>query len=85
MRAVLWTPGEPLGNLSAEKASEIRGEFTGPMVAVLDENDGVMIVQPMDPNTGANWASEEDAMAFAQRYMTPPPAEDPEIEETPLP
>lgn len=79
MRAVLWTPGEPLGELSAERAAEIQGEFTGPMVAVLDNNDGVMIIQPMDPNTGENWESEEAAMAFAERYMTPPPPE----EETP--
>lgn len=71
MRAEIWTPGQPFGELSAERAAEIRGEFTGPMVAVFDDNDGVMIIQPMDPNTGENWESEEDAMAFATRYMTP--------------
>lgn len=80
MRAVIWTPGEPLGELSAERAEEIRGEFTGPMVAVLDENDGVMIIQPMDPETGENWESEEAAMAFATRYMTPPPPPEPDAE-----
>lgn len=79
MRAVLWTPGEPLGELSAERAAEIQGEFTGPMVAVLDDNDGVMIIQPMNPNTGQNWESEEAAMAFAERYMAPPPAEEPVV------
>ena len=81
MRAVIWTPGEQLGELSAERAAEIRGVFTGPMVAVLDENDGVMIIQPMDPNTGENWQSEEDALAFAERYMTPAPVDDSEIRE----
>lgn len=74
MRAELWTPGEPLGVLSPERVAEIQGEYTGPLVAVLDENDGIMIIQPMDPDTGENWESPEAAMAFAQRYMTPAPA-----------
>lgn len=77
MRAVLWTPGEPLGELSAERVREIQGIHSGPLVAVLDDNDGVMIIQPMDPNTGEDWESEEAAMAFAERYMTPPPPRDP--------
>lgn len=76
MRAVLWTPGESLGVLSPERVAEIQGEYTGPLVAVLDEDDGVMIIQPMDPNTGENWESVEAAMAFAERYMTPPPADE---------
>lgn len=79
MRAVIWTPGQSLGDLSAERAAEIQGEFTGPMVAVLDDNDGVMIIQPMDPETGENWSTEAEALAFAERYMTPPSAESEEV------
>lgn len=80
MRAVICVSGQSIGEVSAERLEEIRGEFTGPMVAVLDDNDGIMIIQPMDPNTGENWESEEAAMAFAERYMTPPP--EPVEEET---
>lgn len=82
MKAVIWTPGQPLGVLSAERVREIQGEFTGPLVAVLDDNDEVMIIQPMDPQTGENWKSEEDAKEFARRYMTPAPAapEEPTVE-----
>jgi hypothetical protein len=78
MKAVLWTPGEPLGKLTAERVKEIQGTYTGPLVAVVDEDGGVMIIQPMDPNTGENWKSEADAMAFAERYMTPASTENPE-------
>lgn len=76
MRAVIWVPGENLGVLSPERALEIRGVFTGPMVAVLDDNDEPMIIQPMDPNTGENWPSVEEALAFAERYMAPPKPEE---------
>lgn len=72
-RVVLWTPGEPLGEWSAERAAEVRGIYTGPMVAVLDDNDGIAICQPMDPNTGENWESEEAALAFGERYLAPAP------------
>jgi hypothetical protein len=80
MKAELWTPEQPLGNLTAERVKEIQGIYTGPLIAVLDDNGDPMIIQPMDPNTGENWASEEDAWAFAERYMTPAPIN---IEETP--
>jgi hypothetical protein len=78
MRAVIWVPGEPLGQFDAERAAEIRGEYTGPTVAVLDENDGVAVVQPMDPDTGENWPSEEAALAWAARYMRPPEPDQPD-------
>jgi hypothetical protein len=71
MRAELWTVGQPLGELTPERVAEIQGEYTGPLVAVLDDNGGVKIIQPMDPNTGKNWESEEAALSFAHRYMTP--------------
>ena len=74
MKAVIWTPGQPLGEWSAERVDEIRGDITGPIVAVLDDNDGVMVFQPIDPQTGAAWESEADALAFANRYMSPAPA-----------
>jgi hypothetical protein len=76
LHAELWTPGQPLGNLSAERVKEIQGIYTGPLVAVLDENGGVQIIQPMDPDTGEDWESEEAALAFAERYMAPPPPEE---------
>lgn len=68
MYAVLWEPGTPIADLSAEKVAAIRGQHTGPLVAVVIDG-GVAIIQPMDPNTGENWESEEAAMAFANRYM----------------
>jgi hypothetical protein len=77
LKAVIWTPGTDLGELSAERVAEIRSTSTGPLVAVLDDNDGVMIIQPINPDTGADWESEEAALAFAERYMTPPPADIP--------
>lgn len=72
LQAIIWTPGEPLGNLSAERVAEIRGQFTGPLVAVVDEKGGVNIIQPMDPNTGQDWESEEKALAFGENYINPP-------------
>jgi hypothetical protein len=83
MKAVLWTPGQPLGNLTAKRVKEIQGTHNGPLVAVIDDNDGVMIIQPMDPNTGQDWESEEDALAFAERYMAPAPEIDEEDQATP--
>lgn len=77
MYAVIWEPGTPIADLSAERVTEIRGRYTGPLVAiVIDEQ--VAVIQPMDPDTGENWESEELAMAFAQRYMAPAPATEPE-------
>lgn len=76
-RAVLWTPGEALGELSAERVAEIRGTHTGPLVAVIDENGGIAIIQPMDPNTGNDWPSEEAALAFGERYINPPEPDEP--------
>lgn len=73
MRAEIWIPGQPLGTLPADKVAEIQGTYTGPLVAVLDDEDGIMIIQPMNPDTGNNWGSEDEALAFAERYMTPPP------------
>ena len=72
LRAEIWIPGQPLGNLTAERVNEIQGIYTGPVVAVLDENGGVNIIQPMNPNTGEDWSSEEEALAFAENYMRPP-------------
>jgi len=62
--------------------STFNPEFSGDVrtVAVLDDNDEVMIIQPMNPDTGENWESEELAMEFAERYMTPPPPEEPQSE-----
>lgn len=68
MYAVIWEPGTPIADLSPERVAEIRGVFTGPLVAVVIDG-GVAIIQPMDPNTGDNWESEDAAMAFANRYM----------------
>lgn len=65
---VLWEPGTPIADLSAERVKEIQGRYTGPLVAVVVDG-GVAIIQPMDPNTGEDWESEEKAMAFAYRYM----------------
>lgn len=68
MYAVLWEPGTPIGDLSAERVAEIRADSKGPLVAVVIDG-GVAIIQPIDPNTGQDWESEEAAMAFANRYM----------------
>lgn len=68
MYVVLWEPGTPIGDLSAERVAEIQGVFTGPLVAVVIDG-GVAIIQPMDPNTGNDWASEADALAFGYRYL----------------
>jgi hypothetical protein len=76
MRAELWTVGQPLGELTPDRVAEIQGEYTGPLVAVLDDNGGVKIIQPMDPNTGKDWESEEAALAFAHRYMMPAPEQE---------
>ena len=75
MKSVLWEQGKPLGNLSSEKVEEMIGDLSGPVIAVLDDQDMVMVFQPIDPATGLAWASEADAIAFAERYMSPPPAE----------
>jgi len=80
LRAEIWTPGQPLGNLTPERVKEIQGEYTGPLVAVIDENEGINIIQPMDPNTGENWATEQAALEFAENYMRPAP-EPEELEE----
>ena len=74
MYAVLWEPGTPIGDLSAERVKEIQGKYTGPLVAVVIDG-GVAVIQPMDPETGENWESEEAAMAFAERYMAPAPVD----------
>lgn len=68
MYAVLWEPGTPIGDLSAERVAEIRADSKGPLVAVVIDG-GVAIIQPIDPNTGQDWESEEAAMNFANRYM----------------
>lgn len=78
LRVEIWEPGKPLGNLSAERVKEIQGVYTGPLVAVIDEDGGVNIIQPMDPNTGEDWQSEEEAIAFGERYINPPAEEQPE-------
>ncbi len=75
MRVEIWTPGQPIGHFSAEEAAAIQGEYTGPMVAVIDEHGGAAIIQPMNPNTGEDWASEEEAIAFGMNYINPPQTE----------
>jgi hypothetical protein len=78
MRIELWIPGQPLGHFSAEEMTSIRGDGTGPIVAVIDEQGGCAIMQPIDPQTGEDWASEADAIAFAERYLgIGVPAEEP--------
>jgi hypothetical protein len=77
MRVEIWTPGQPIGHFTAEEAIAIQGEYTGPMVAVIDEHGGAAIIQPMNPNTGENWASEEEATAFGMNYINPPQTEQP--------
>ena len=84
-QVVLWEPGTSIGDLSPERVKEIQGEFTGPLVAVVIDG-GVAIIQPMDPNTGTNWQSNEAALAFGYRYLglnpdgTPLPVEEPPAE-----
>lgn len=65
---VIWKEGEPIGDLTPERVKEIQGVFTGPLVAVVIDG-GVAIIQPMDPNTGENWESEEKAREFGYRYL----------------
>lgn len=82
LRVELWVPGQPLGNLSPERVKEIQGIYSGPLVAVIDENGGVNIIQPMNPNTGLDWESEEEALEFGERYINPPQTtENPQSEE----
>lgn len=71
MKIELWVPGQPLGHFSSEEMAAIRGEGTGPIVAVIDEQGGCAVMQPIDPQTGEDWLSEADAIAFAERYLTP--------------
>lgn len=85
IEVVLWEPGTPIGDLSPERVAEIQGVFTGPLVAVVIDG-GVAIIQPMDPQTGENWKSEDEARAFGYRYLglnpdgTPLPIEPPPAE-----
>lgn len=65
---VIWEPGTPIGDLSPERVAEIQGRYTGPLVAVVIDG-GVAIIQPMDPQTGENWESEEAARVFGYRYL----------------
>lgn len=69
MKIELWVSGQPLGHFSADEMLAIRGNSTGPIVAIIDENGGAAIVQPIDPQTGEDWLTEEDAIAFAERYL----------------
>jgi hypothetical protein len=80
MYAVLWEPGTPIADLSAERVKEIQGKHTGPLVAVVIDG-GVAVIQPMDPQTGEDWSSEADALAFAERYMSPAPSDEPDVTE----
>lgn len=68
MFVVLWEGSEPIGDLSPERVKEIQGKHTGPLVAVVISG-GVAIIQPMDPNTGEDWESDADALAFGYRYL----------------
>lgn len=69
MKIEIWKPGQSLGHFSAEEMRLIRGDGTGPIVAVIDEQGGCAIMQPIDPQTGEDWLSEDDAIAFAHRYI----------------
>jgi hypothetical protein len=77
MRIELWVPGQSLGHFSAEEMAVIRGEGTGPIVAVIDGQGGCAVMQPIDPQTGEDWLSEAEALAFAERYLAP-------VEEVPV-
>lgn len=68
IQVVLWDGETGIGNFSAERVTEIQGVFTGPLVAVVIDG-GVAIIQPMDPNSGQNWESEDDALSFGFRYL----------------
>lgn len=80
-QVVIWEEEEEIGDLSAERVAEIQGVFTGPLVAIVIDG-GVAVIQPMDPNTGENWESEEKALEFGFRYFglnvdgTPIPVEE---------
>lgn len=71
MKIQFWVPGQPLGHFSADEMTKICANVNGPVVAVIDEVGGCAILQPIDPQTGLDWASEADAIAFAQGYITP--------------
>lgn len=75
MKIEIWTPGQPLGHFTAEQMIEIRGDSDGPIVAVIDGQGGCAIMQPIDPQTGEDWLTEADAIAFAERYLSAPPAQ----------
>lgn len=79
MKIEFWERGQSLGHFSAEQMQEMCGDIDGPVVAVIDEQGGCAIMQPIDPQTGNAWESEADALAFAERYLAPPP---PSEEET---
>lgn len=68
MFVVLWDGISTIGDLSPERVKEIQGIYTGPLVAVVIDG-GVAIIQPMNPNTGLDWNSDEDALAFGYRYL----------------
>lgn len=80
-QVVIWDGVTEIGDLSPERVAEIRGVFTGPLVAIVIDG-GVAVIQPMDPNTGDNWESEEKALEFGFRYFglnvdgTPIPVEE---------
>jgi hypothetical protein len=88
MEVKLWERGKSLGHFSAAEVTEMCKDINGPVVAVIDEQGGCAIFQPIDPNTGSDWASEADAIAFGYRYLglnpdgTPlPVVEEPQPEE----
>ncbi len=80
MKIELWIPGQPLGHFSAEEMTAIRDGKSGPIVAVIDDQGGAAIMQPIDPQTGEDWLTEEDALAFAERYLAPAPEVEPELD-----
>jgi hypothetical protein len=67
-QVVLWDGENSIGDLSADRVTEIQGVYTGPLVAVVIDG-GVAIIQPMNPNTGLDWESEDDALSFGFRYL----------------
>lgn len=69
MKIQLWERGQALGHFSADEMQTMCGDIDGPVVAVIDEHGGCAIMQPIDPQTGNAWQSEEDAIAFAKRYL----------------
>jgi len=68
IQVVMWDGSEPIGDLTAERVAEIQGVFDGPLVAVVIDG-GVNIIQPMNPQTGQNWESAQDALEFGYRYL----------------